>query len=221
MSRFVRYMVVLGLLLLVCAPGRAQHDGQQAKKILDQTAETFRRSGGVSAGFMLNHYSNKVIDGKSAGSIQLQGDKFVLTAGGITTWFDGRTQWSYVAANGEVNVTTPTPQELQQLNPYAFLQLYRQGYDFRLGTVSSFARKQVWDVLLVANAQKEEFSRIRLYIAKDGYQPFFIRLEREGEPAGSWTEIVITDYRVHQHYEEAFFTFDSKRYPDAEIIDLR
>lgn len=106
MSRFVRYMVVLGLLLLVCAPGRAQHDGQQAKKILDQTAETFRRSGGVSAGFMLNHYSNKVIDGKSAGSIQLQGDKFVLTAGGITTWFDGRTQWSYVAANGEVNVTT-------------------------------------------------------------------------------------------------------------------
>lgn len=32
MSRFVRYMVVLGLLLLVCAPGWAQHDGQQVKK---------------------------------------------------------------------------------------------------------------------------------------------------------------------------------------------
>ncbi|EJW91654.1 hypothetical protein EVA_20253 [gut metagenome] len=212
---------MLGLFLFACVPGWAQRNGNQAKKILDQTAETFRLSGGVSAAFMLNHYLNNVIDGKSAGSIQLQGDKFVLTAGGITTWFDGRTQWSYVVENEEVNVTTPTSQELQQLNPYAFLQLYRQGYDFHLGTISSFAGKQVWDILLVANVQKQEFSRIRLYIAKEGYRPLFIRLERKDEPAGSWAEIVITDYRVHQHYEDAFFIFDSKRYPDAEIIDLR
>ena len=39
---------------------------------------------------------------------QLSGQKFVVNMGGTITWFDGKTMWSYVKKNEEVNVTTPT-----------------------------------------------------------------------------------------------------------------
>ena len=67
-----------------------------AKKILDRTAEAFRRAGGVEATFSLTGGQ-----GAAQGTICLQGEKFRLESGGITTWFDGTTQWSYVAANEE------------------------------------------------------------------------------------------------------------------------
>lgn len=63
----------------------------------------------------------------------LEGDKFTFRGDGVTTWFDGHTQWSYLSSADEVNVSEPTPEELQSINPYALLSLYEQGYKLKLG----------------------------------------------------------------------------------------
>ena len=61
----------------------------------------------------------------------LKGNKFCLESGGIKTWFDGKTQWSYVEQNEEVNVSSPTPEEIQSVNPYALLTAYKKGFNYR------------------------------------------------------------------------------------------
>lgn len=43
-------------------------------------------------------------------------------------WFDGKTQWTYVRQNDEVNVNTPSAADLQAINPYNFIYMYKQGY---------------------------------------------------------------------------------------------
>lgn len=88
----------------------------------------FSQGGGIRAGFTVSAST-----GSSSGSICLKGDKFVLEAGGVTTWFDGHTQWSYLVSSDEVNVSEPTADELQSLNPYAWLSLYRNGYRAEVG----------------------------------------------------------------------------------------
>ena len=62
-----------------------------ARDILDRAADAFRREGGVKITF-----SVRAPEGNTNGSIRLKGDKFLLETEGVTTWFDGRTQWSYL-----------------------------------------------------------------------------------------------------------------------------
>ena len=111
------------LIALLSLPVIAQQQQSQAKAVLDKTAEAFRKAGGVKADFIIKSVTNGLVEGSESGTIQLKGEKFVLKASEVITWFDGKTQWSYVVRNDEVNVSNPTQEELQQINPYTFLYI--------------------------------------------------------------------------------------------------
>ena len=143
----------------------------------------------------------------------------MLKTSDIVTWFDGKTQWSYVAKNDEVNVSNPTQEELQQINPYTFLYIYQKGFSYKLGTVKTYLGKAVWEVILTAKDKKQELERITLYVTKDAYEPLYIQLQQRGQQTRN--EITITSYQTRQNYADSIFVFNRKQYPSAEIIDLR
>lgn len=94
MKKIFLIVLLLGTTLLQAV---AQQDAK-AESILNKMAATYRQAGGISLTF----------GGTQRGKLLLKGNKFYLESGGIQTWFDGKTQWSYVAQNEEVNVSTPT-----------------------------------------------------------------------------------------------------------------
>ena len=200
-------------------PVIAQQQQSQAKSILDKTAEAFRKAGGVKADFTVKVITDGLIEGVEHGTIQLKGEKFVLKTTDIVTWFDGKTQWSYVAKNDEVNVSNPTQEELQQINPYTFLYMYQKGFSYKLGTVKTYQGKAVWEVILTANDKKQELESITLYVTKSTYEPVYIQLQQRGQKTRN--EITVTGYQTRLNYADSIFSFDKKQYPNAEIIDLR
>ena len=197
----------VALLLLLPLALQAQPG---AKKILDRTAEAFRRAGGVEATFSLTGGQ-----GAARGTICLQGEKFRLESGGITTWFDGTTQWSYVAANEEVNVSEPTEEELQTLNPYTLLYIYRQGYSWKTVPARQAA---AYAVELKADAADKELQRIVIEVRQSDYRPLYIVMQTG---SGDKTEVQVTGYRTGLDFPDGFFRFDEEQYPSAEVIDLR
>lgn len=207
------------LIALLSLPVIAQQQQSQAKAVLDKTAEAFRKAGGVKADFIVKTVTNGLAEGGESGTIQLKGEKFVLKTSDMVTWFDGKTQWSYVAKNDEVNVSNPTQEELQQINPYTFLYIYQKGFFYKLGAAKTFRGKAVWEVILTAKDRKQELERITLYVTKDAYEPLYILLQQRGQQTRS--EITVTNYLTHQNYADTVFTFDRKQYPSAEVIDLR
>lgn len=182
-----------------------------ARGILQRAAETFRRSGGVSASFAI-HSS----EGNSTGIIRLKGEKFVLEAGGMTTWFDGRTQWTYLPSSDEVNISEPTDEELQTLNPYAWLYLYDKGYDLQTLPAET---SDIYKVKMSARSAEAQVEQLVLWLDKSSLHPmkFSITLAGNVEP----TLITVRDYRTRQAYTDAMFVFDPAEYPTAEVIDLR
>ena len=90
------YLLVLILFLSVSLS--AQKD-KQAREILDKTANALQQAGGIRATF----------GGTGNGTLLLKGNRFYLNSGGIQSWFDGTTQWSYLESSEEVNVSNPTP----------------------------------------------------------------------------------------------------------------
>ena len=164
------------LIALLSLPVIAQQQQSQAKAVLEKTAEAFKKAGGVRADFTLKAVNDGRLEGRENGIIQLKGEKFMLKTSETTTWFDGKTQWSYMVRNDEVNVSNPTQEELQQINPYTFLYMYQKGFSYKLGTVKTYQGKAVWEVILTANDKKQELESITLYVTKSTYEPVYIQL---------------------------------------------
>ena len=206
------------LIALLSLPVIAQQQQSQAKVVLEKTAEAFKKAGGVRVDFTLKAVNDGHLEGRENGIIQLKGE-FMLKTSETTTWFDGKTQWSYMVRNDEVNVSNPTQEELQQINPYTFLYMYQKGFSYKLGTVKVYQGKAVWEVILTANDKKQELESITLYVTKSTYEPVYIQLQQRGQKTRN--EITVTAYQTGLDYADHVFTFDRKAYPTAEVIDLR
>lgn len=204
--------LLLGICMVAFAlPARAQQP--DAKNILDRTAETFKNAGGVKIAF-----TAQTPEGSSTGVIRLKGDKFLLETDGVTTWFDGHTQWSYLASGDEVNVSEPTAEELQSINPYALLSLYKQGYNLKLGKADNPRFSSLYKVVLTATGRKQDLQCIILYVTKDTYRPERVSMVQRG---GDTAVIVVDSYQTGEDYPDTLFVFDKKAHPTAEVIDLR
>lgn len=179
---------------------------QDAKKILDKAATAFTKAGNVKIGFSANVNGNN-----AGGTICISGNKFQLNTGDLFIWFDGKSMWNYVVVNDEVNVSHPSAKEVARMNPYSFLTLYKKGYDCSMGKSSSTE----YEVIL--KGQKgSAYNRITVRMAKKSYQPTYIKTE-----AKSTMEIKVNSFASKQSFPASTFTFDKKKYPNAEIVDLR
>ncbi len=197
------YLLVLILFLSVSLS--AQKD-KQAREILDKTTNALQQAGGIRATF----------GGTSNGTLLLKGNRFYLNSGGIQSWFDGKTQWSYLESSEEVNVSNPTPEELQTINPYALLSIYKNGYNYKYAGTKSRNGKQGFEVILTPE-NKQDITSITLFVSQT-YQPLYIKVEQNNKSAN---EIIVTSYQTNQPLDNATFKFDKKKFPNAEVIDLR
>ena len=118
--------------------------------------------------------------GSYAGVLYLEGEKFVVETEGMKTWFDGHTQWSYVASADEVNVSEPTQEELQTLNPYAWLSLYKQGYRLKLSSVGGKQDKSVYYITMTAADKRKDPESVYLFVTKDTYRLHQVDLAPRG-----------------------------------------
>lgn len=207
------------LILLAClsaSPLFAQQ--KEAKDVLDKTSEAFRRAGGIEAKFTVKIEAKGQSNGLLAGDIRLKGEKFFLKTTDAITWFDGKTQWSYLTDSEEVNISNPTDEELQGINPYVLLSIYGQGFTYNMGKAKTYQGSPAYEVILTATDKHKDFSRITLYVTKDTYRPLYVAVELNN---GSRSDITITGYKQGLKFDDSLFVFDKKQYPRAEIIDLR
>lgn len=212
-----KYIFSILIALLLSLPVFAQKQAQ-AKLVLDNTAAAFDKAGGIAAKFNMEAFNKAGSLGMVSGTIKLKGEKFFLKTKETISWFDGKTQWSYLTGSDEVNISTPTEAEVQSMNPYALLYLYKKGFDYRIGPEKNFGNKPVYEVILTAEDKKQDLSRIVLYVTKDIYQPVRITIDQRD---GSRSEITITGYQPGLKLDDSVFVFNKKQYPSAEIIDLR
>ena len=202
MSKRILLTAVVMMLCTVCMGQQAT----KAKQILDKTAATLNVQGGASASFTL---SSEGI-GSTSGTIAIKGNKFRAMTPEASTWYNGTTQWTYMKKTEEVNVSNPDERQQSQLNPYQFITLYKSGYRLSVKDVTGG-----WEVHLKALSLGRSIQEMYITVSKQ-YVPTKVRL-REGK---KWSTITISNFKAGQQSDDTF-TFPSKDYPEAEIIDLR
>lgn len=179
--------------------------GQSAKQVLDKTAGIISNKSGVTASFNISSQQY----GKTSGTISIKGRKFYADTKEAKVWFDGKTQWTYVKQNDEVNVNTPTAADLQAINPYNFIYMYKQGY-------TATITKNGQNFVVTLKAKGKSIQEMVITISQKSYVPSQIRMLQNKQ----WTTIHVNGFK-QTNLAESTFRFNPKQYPNAEIIDLR
>ena len=185
----------------------AQAKASQARKVLDKTASIVGRKGGASASFKIS--SAKI--GSTQGTIYVKGNKFHARTPQAIVWFNGKTQWTYMKSTDEVNVSNPNEAQQMAMNPYKFINMYKQGY-----TLSMKADATNYNVRMVAQNKNRSVQEMYITINKKTYAPTQVKM-REGQ---TWTTISITGFKAKDQ-SDAIFVFNHKDFPSADVVDLR
>ena len=202
----------IGILMVALVLGLSSMTAQEATKILYKTAATLKAAKSVKIGFTLEADGGGNTAGNT-GYIKLSGQKFVVNMGGTITWFDGKTMWSYVKKNEEVNVTTPTAAEVAKMNPYAFLSFYKKGYTAKMGKSTAKEHEVV-----LTGSEGSAYEQVVMRVNKATNEPTYLKTT---SAKGVVTVIRCNSLVKNQKYTDATFRFNKKNYPKAEVVDLR
>ena len=118
--------------------------------------------------------------------------------------------------NEEVNVSSPTPEEIQSVNPYALLTSYKKGFNYRYVGEKTRQGKRGHEIILTPKTS-QDIKSITLNV-KENSSPVYIAIQLQN---GEKQEFQISSYRTGVNLPDAVFRFDKSKYPGAEIIDLR
>lgn len=198
--------ILLLLPLLLISHIISADNASDARKMLDKTAAVVGRSGGAQASFTIS--GGKI--GTQSGTLAVKGNKFCAQTANATMWYNGKTQWTYLKSSNEVNVSTPNTAKQQSMNPLTFLSLYKSGY-----TLSMKKDGKLCQVHMKAQNAKTSIQEVYVTVNSNGH-PSKIRVLQ----GGKWMTIVISNF-VAKNQPDSKFTFNSKDYPQAEVIDLR
>lgn len=191
--------------------------GQTAKQVLDKTAAVFSNKNGVSAAF---HIKDDKGNNLANGRFLVKGKKYCLRSDKMLVWYDGKTQWAAInhGAKGIDEVNMSTPKSSDFFNPADFIYIYRQGYTY---TMKEEGSRYVVHLKATAKNNPIQEAYISVYqgsVAGVAYTPSYIKFLRNNK----WTTISISTFSVHQKpLADATFRFNSKDFPQAEVIDLR
>lgn len=183
----------------------AQKDAK-AQAILDKTAAAYQKANGIKLTF----------DGTQKGTLLLKGSCFYLDCAGVKSWFNGKTQWSYVQQNEEVTISNPTAEEIQSVNPYALITSYKTLFNYRYKGTQTRNGKKGQEIVLTPR-QKGEIQSITFTVSAN-YEPIYIGIQLTN---GQTQKLNITSYQTNLNLNSTNFSFNAKKYPNAEIIDMR
>ena len=200
-----KYIIITMLLAFASTFSFAQN-ATQARKILDKAASIIGRKGGAAANFSI---SGKY--GNSSGTIAVKGNKFRATTPDAIVWYDGKTEWTYIKKNEEVNVSTPTEAQQQAMNPYKFITIYKNGFNISMTSTASDH-----NIHLVAQNQSRTIKEMYITVDKRTNLPKQVKMRQQN----GWSTINITNFKAVDQ-SDATFRFNSKDFPRAEVIDLR
>lgn len=151
------------------------------------------------------------------GKITVKGEKFRLVMDDQEIINNGTTVWTYLPAAKEVNIDNYDPNS-DEINPTKIYDLYKKGFKYLFLEEQTENGVLCEVVDLVPEKKDAQYFKIRMNIGKKDKN---IVSWTMFDKSGNRYKYAITKFTPNVAVTDAFFTFDPKKYPGVEIIDLR
>lgn len=206
-------------ILIVCLSTAGTVSAQKAETLLDKAAATYEKSNGLQAVFSVNiRHEKQRISESFEGTIQMKGDKFVLFTPDTRTWYDGKTQWTYVIRTEEVNLSNPTGDELEFTNPMTLLRSYKKGFTLAYIGESTSDNGKMADDILLTSKKNGDVAKVEVQIERTTSLPVRLTVSLKN---GMRSVVRISKMQTGVNQPDRIFVFNPADYPDVTEVDLR
>jgi outer membrane lipoprotein-sorting protein len=199
-------------------PGMGNSD-PDAKKILDAVSAKYKTFKAVQAKFSLSieNAAGKMM-GSKTGTVFMKSAKYRISVTGQEIFCDGTNVSTYDKSANEVTITkidptvnTITPQKI-------FTNFYDKDFLYKLNGEKTVKGKTVQEIELTPIDKSKVFFKVLLYVDKAGKTVNGAKLF---EKSGNKYTYTVSNLNGNANVSDAQFVFDEKKYPGAEVVDLR
>lgn len=216
---YTMFVLAMGTMLLAGAQTSPTKSDPDAKKILDAVSANFKtfKSPQASFTYSVENAQGKVLSTKK-GTVNMKGNKYYVNMSGIEIFSDGRTSWSYDKSSNEVTVNgvdasgnAMTPQKL-------FTNFYDKDFLYKLNGEKKAGGKTLQEIEMTPTDKTRPFHKVYVYVDKAAKT---INSARFLEKSGNRYSYTISALKPNATVTDAQFSFDKKKYPGVEVVDLR
>lgn len=202
---------IFNILLFIAAVVSMQAAGN-VDAIINQVVKTYRAANGISVNYIIT-----TDQGQTSGNIAMRGEKFRMLSADLKCWYNGTLQWSYTPVTEEVNITQPTAEELQMVNPYSIISSFRQTFSTQLLKSATASNHEVQ--MLPKNGKSTDIKSVRLTINRTTSLPVKIIFELKDR---SSVIVTLSNYKTQQNFPDNTFVFNKAMVPaGTPVVDLR
>lgn len=209
----MKFLLSISLSVACLFSANAQYD-PVALEILNAMSAKYQALESFSANFtqdMVNEDAG--INENIKGEIVVKGEKYLLKVAGQEIYNNGKDVFTYNPEMQEVTINTyePEDQEITLSNVY---DLYKNGFKYVLMSTSATGESIIE---LDPEDRAKTYYKIRMIIAKDNSLKKFTVFEK----SGNQYVYTIQNFKERTGLTDKFFTFDTKKFPNVEVIDFR
>lgn len=203
----------------IYTPGQAQPEAK-AKSILAEVSKKYRSYDVVKAEFVftIDNPEAKVKESqKGTLYVKANANKYKMSMDDKDLISDGKSQWSYLKADKEVQISN-VDNGSDALNPARIFTMYEKGFKSIYTGESKSGGKVYQMVDLAPNDIKKPYFKVRLSIDKMAKQISNVVIFDKN---GNKYTYNVKSFAPNVKVPESTFIFDAKKYPGVELVDLR
>lgn len=197
----------------------AQKDAK-ARVILNEVSKKYRSYKVVKADFTLLidiQQSNVKETQQGTLYVNASANKYKVSMTGQDLISDGKTLWTFLKEEKEVQVTDVSSND-DALNPAKIFTIYEKGFKYLYTGDKKNGTKVYQMIDLTPTDTEKSYFKIRLSIDKAAKQ---IASAVVFEKNGNKYTYNVKNFVPNAKVPESIFTFNAKKYPGIEVVDLR
>lgn len=197
---------------------QAQKD-PKAKVVLDGMSKKFQAMKAFTGNFDFTFQDGAGISDRQSGDIAVKGNQYRVKLPEQELFNNGKTVWTFIQTSTYQEVTINDVSQMDgELTPSNIYNLYTSGFGYKLLAEKQFQGKSVQVAELIAEQKNTPFQKVRLLIDKStldllGWEMY------DGQ--GGMFSYTLKNLKAQPALSDSYFSFDVKKYPGIEIIDLR
>lgn len=216
----MKRILIIASIILIAGFAKAQQDAK-AKGILDQVSLKTRSYKSISADFTFSMENKAMkINDVNEGTIKIKGEKYVIDipGSGVKVVSNGKTIWNYMKKGNQVTISNMEDNEGELMDPSTIFTIYEKGFRSKFIAEKVADGKTIYQIELYPDKKEFEVTKVNLEINKS---TLAIHSAQLFGTEGNQYSIKVKKFDAEKELPDSEFTFDSKKYPGVEVIDLR